>query len=87
MPETKLKIRPLPDRTPVKVSVAIDPGLHADLQDYAAVYQKTYGEKAAIAALVPQMLTAFLASDAGFRKARRALISPESKTPKETPNG
>ena len=39
MPETKLKIRPLPERTPEKMSVAIDPGLPADLQDYAAVYQ------------------------------------------------
>lgn len=87
MTATKLKIRPLPDRTPVKLSVALAPGLQADLQDYAAVYQQTYGEEAAISALIPQMLTAFLASDAGFRKARRALIAPETKTPKETPNG
>jgi hypothetical protein len=87
MAETKLKIRPLPDRTPVKMSVAIDPDLQAALQDYAAVYEQTYGEKAAIAALVPQMLTAFLDSDAGFRKARRALMTTETKSPKETPNG
>lgn len=74
MTNTQLKIGPLPDRTPVKLSVSIEPDLHADLCDYAAVYTKAYGEEAKVADLVPSMLRALLASDAGFRRARKALL-------------
>ncbi|WP_439620629.1 DUF2274 domain-containing protein [Hyphomonas sp.] len=75
MTKHQLKIGPLPDRTPTKLSIAISPDLQADLADYAAVYRETYGDDAPVAALVPHMLSAFLAGDAGFRRARKALGS------------
>ena len=68
-----LRIGPLPDRTPVKLSLSIDPSLRSDLEDYAAVYAEAFGDRPGIEALVPVMLEAFLASDTGFRRARRAL--------------
>ena len=40
--------------------------------DNAQIYEETYKEKASVAALIPSMLEAFLASDTGFKKARKA---------------
>lgn len=73
MTNTKLKIGPLADQTPVKLSISLPPALQADLEDYAAIYQRAYGQNAKVAELVPNMLQAFLASDGGFRRARKAL--------------
>lgn len=71
MTKPALKIGPLPDRTPVKLSLLIDPALRAELDAYADCYAEAYGDKPGVDILVPVMLEAFLASDAGFRKARR----------------
>jgi len=70
----------VPDRTPVKLSLAIDPALKADLEDYAAVYADAYGDRPGLEALVPVVLEAFLASDAGFRRARRDLTTSARRT-------
>ena len=70
---SKLKLGPLPDRTPVKLTIALDPALSADLQDYAAVHEQAYGRAETVAALIPAMLETFLASDSAFKRARRAL--------------
>ncbi|MCI4645919.1 MAG: DUF2274 domain-containing protein [Hyphomonadaceae bacterium] len=67
-----LKIGPLPDTTPVKLTIAVDPHINADLELYAQIYEETYKEKASVAALIPSMLEAFLASDSGFKKVRKA---------------
>lgn len=72
MSETSLKIGPLPDTTPVKLTIAVDPAVNADLELYASLYEEAYREKASVSALIPSMLQAFLASDAGFKKARKA---------------
>ena len=73
MSKTSLKIGPLPDKTPQKLTVLIEPSLAAELEDYARVHSQLHGEEAAVPVLVPHMLEAFLASDSGFRKARRSL--------------
>lgn len=70
-----LRLARLPDRTPVKMVIAVEPSLASALADYAAVYSKTYGEDEKPEILVPAMLETFLASDAGFRRARRDLRS------------
>jgi hypothetical protein len=72
MTKPSLKIGPLPDKTPIKHTIAIDPDVNADLELYAKIYEQTYQEKAPVAALIPFMLQAFLASDTGFKKARKA---------------
>ena len=68
-----LKICKLPDTTPVKLTIVLPPDLSVDLQDYARVYERTYGEAAKVADLVPSMLASFMASDSNFKKARKAL--------------
>jgi len=61
-----IKLGKLPDRTPVKLTISITP----DLKAYAALYRKTYGEEAAIADLVPAMLSKFIETDRNFAKMR-----------------
>lgn len=68
-----LRLAKLPDRTPVRMSVAIDPELAGALSDYAEIYGQTYGTTEKPEALIPAMLETFLGSDAGFKRARRAL--------------
>jgi hypothetical protein len=68
-----LKLAKLPDRTPVKLTVVVPPGLAHDLQDYRDLYQEIYGAAEDITELIPYMLAAFIDNDAGFKKARRDL--------------
>ena len=80
MPTANLKIGPLPDKTPVKMSIALDPDLQADLKDYVRVYENSYGDKANISDLIPFMLASFMAGDSGFKKARKALANSSQPT-------
>ena len=68
-----LKLTQLPDRIPVKLTITLQPDLKKALDDYAALYARTYGAEEPIAELVPFMLENFLKTDAGFRKGRKEL--------------
>ena len=74
-----LRLGQLPDRTPVKLTVSVDPDLASALTDYAAIYAETYGAEEKPETLVPAMLDMFLSSDAGFKRARKALHARASK--------
>jgi hypothetical protein len=71
-----LRLDKLPDRTPVRVSLAIEPTLAEALTDYAEIYRQTYGEEEKPEALIPAMLEQFLNSDVGFKRARKSLREP-----------
>ncbi|MEH6695795.1 MAG: DUF2274 domain-containing protein [Hyphomonas sp.] len=73
-----LRLGQLPDRTPVRLSLSVDPELASALGDYAEIYRQTYGAEEKPEALIPAMIESFLASDAGFKRARRALHSNAS---------
>lgn len=66
-----LKLPRLPDRTPIKLGIAIMPDLHQRLCDYAALYHESYGVEEPMAELVPHMLEAFIASDRAFARNRK----------------
>lgn len=66
-----LKLAKLPDRTPIKIGLTVTPDLAQALGDYTAIYNRTYGDKAEMADLIPAMLEAFLVSDRAFVKARK----------------
>lgn len=68
----ELKLPKLPDRTPVKLSIALPPDLGKALEDYRAIYNERFGTDEPLSELVPHMLAAFLASDRGFAKARKS---------------
>jgi hypothetical protein len=67
----ELKLGKLPDRTPVKLAIAISPDLHQQLADYAALYAESYGKAEPVSELVPAMLASFLESDRAFVRTRR----------------
>ena len=68
---TNIKLPRLPDRTPVKIAIAVLPDLHDRLTAYAAAYAQTYGVEESVADLIPAMLAAFLESDRAFARAKR----------------
>lgn len=68
----RLRLPKLPERGPVKLTVALDPALHATLQAYAALYRETYGADEPVTELVPHMLKSFMDGDRSFIRARRA---------------
>ena len=74
-----LKIGPLKDRTPIKLNLLLDPDLHADLEDYAAIHTQAFGKRVSPADIAPFMLQALIESDAGFKRARRQLKSNEER--------
>ena len=75
-----LKLPRLPDRTPVKLGIAVLPELYQRLVGYAELYRQTYGAEEPVAELIPHMLDAFLTSDRAFARGR---IPPPVSTPKE----
>lgn len=66
-----LKLGRLPDRAPVRMTIALSPALHRLLTAYAALYREAYGEDESVADLVPFILQAFLDSDRAFQRAAR----------------
>lgn len=81
-----LKLGQLPDRVPVKIAVMISPDLKKALDDYAAVYARTYGQNETVPELIPYMLETFLSADGKFREARKslngAMSPPKSRKPR-----
>ncbi|WP_292894611.1 DUF2274 domain-containing protein [Nitratireductor sp.] len=69
---TKLKLGPLADDKPVKVTVELPASVHRDLIAYAEVLGRETGQqvKEPVKLIVP-MIERFIATDRGFAKARR----------------
>ena len=66
-----LRLGPLPKNELVKMTIAVTAALKADLERYAELHARTWGEPVDAVTLVPHMLEAFLARDRGFRRAMR----------------
>lgn len=64
----QIKLRRLPDRTPIKLTFSVTPELHARLQDYAAAYAEVYHVEEPLIELLPAMLASFLDSDRAFSR-------------------
>lgn len=68
---TKLKLGPLADDRPVKLTVELPAPVHRDLAAYAAALAaETGAEAVSPEKLVSPMLTKFMASDRGFSRRR-----------------
>ncbi|GLS99086.1 hypothetical protein GCM10007897_04640 [Sphingobium jiangsuense] len=69
---TKLKLGPLADDRPVKLTVELPAAIHRDLVAYAAALaSETGGSPAAPEKLVAPMLARFMATDRAFTRAQR----------------
>ncbi|MFG1186287.1 MULTISPECIES: DUF2274 domain-containing protein [Xanthobacter] len=73
----KLKLGPIADDKPVKVTLELPASLHRDLTAYAEILGREGGQVAAdpVRLIVP-MLERFMATDRGFAKARRGRPDP-----------
>ncbi|MET3645442.1 DUF2274 domain-containing protein [Phyllobacterium ifriqiyense] len=70
---TKLKLGPIADDKPVKVSLELPASLHRDLIAYADVLaRETEQPSADPVKLIVPMLVRFIATDRGFARARKA---------------
>ncbi|UZD69342.1 DUF2274 domain-containing protein [Brucella sp. JSBI001] len=68
----KLKLGPIPDDKPVKVSLELPASLHRDLAAYAeALAQETGQPITDPVKLIVPMLERFIATDRGFAKTQR----------------
>lgn len=71
---TKLKLGPLADDKPVKITVELSASVHRDLAAYAEVLGRLNGQPPAQPArLIVPMIERFMATDRAFAKARRNL--------------
>ena len=69
----KLKLGPLVDDKPVRLTVELPAQVHRDLLAYAEVLGRETGHPAEPTKLVAPMLARFMATDREFAKARRSL--------------
>ena len=72
----KLKIGALPDDKPVKVTTELPAPVHRDLVAYAEAVTRANGQSIDPAKLIAPMLARFMATDRGFKKARRTDYPP-----------
>jgi hypothetical protein len=73
---TKLKLAPLADDKPVKVSVELPAAVHRDLMAYAEALGRAGGQNAPDPAkLMVAMIERFMATDRAFSKSRRDAAS------------
>lgn len=72
---TKLKLGPIEDDKPVKVTLEMPAMLHRDLAAYAEILGRGAGQAPIDPVrIIAPMLTRFIATDRGFAKARRAKL-------------
>lgn len=77
---TKLKLGPIADEKPVKVTVELSAPLHRDLAAYAEVLARETGQTVIDPAkLIAPMVQRFIATDRGFARARRSPRKPASQ--------
>jgi hypothetical protein len=82
---TKLKLGPLADDKPVKISIELPAGVHRDLVAYAEVLARTNGQAVSDPAkLIVPMIERFMATDLAFAKARRTPGQPGAEAPERS---
>lgn len=71
---SKLKLGPLEDDAPVKVTLDLPAAVHRDLIDYAkALAAETGAKPAEPVKLIAPMLARFMLTDRGFMRGRKRL--------------
>ena len=82
---TKLKLGPLIDETPIKLTAELPAAVYRDLTAYAELLGQETDNRVEPARIVAPMLSRFMATDRGFAKLRRTaagLARVRSKIPK-----
>ena len=81
----KLKLGPLADDKPVKITIELPASVHRDLVAYAEVLSRTTGQAATEPAkLIVPMIERFMATDRAFAKTRRNAGQPGAGLPERS---
>lgn len=67
----RLSLGPIPKVELVRLAITVPAPLKADLDRYAQLHEKAWGEKTDAAALIPHIVETFLARDKEFQKQRK----------------
>jgi hypothetical protein len=82
---TKLKLGPLADDKPVKVSLELPASVHRDLIVYAEALGRSSGQAAPDPTkLIVPMIERFMATDRAFAKARRSGAAQTARAPEKS---
>ncbi|RWX12873.1 DUF2274 domain-containing protein [Rhizobium leguminosarum] len=77
----KLKLGPIVDEKPVKVTVELPANLHRDLSIYAETLSREQGQTITDPTkLIVPMLQRFIATDRGFATARRNKLTDRTRS-------
>ena len=68
-----LKLGPLADDKPVKLTIDMPADVYRELSAYAEAHAQATGQASGPAKLIVPMLSQFMATDRGFAKVRRQL--------------
>lgn len=79
---SKLKLGPLVDEKPVRLTVELPAAVHRDLLAYAEVLALETGQAAEATKLIAPMLARFMATDRAFARARRRSSSAPGHAPR-----
>ena len=77
---SKLRLGPILDEKPVKLSIDLPAPIHRDLLAYAEVLGRETGQTVDPAKLVAPMLARFMATDRVFAKARKSVHSADRES-------
>ena len=72
-----LKLGPLLDDKPVRITVDLPAAVHRDLAAYADALAREAGQAVEPAKLVAPMLARFMATDRGFARRQRTATQPK----------
>lgn len=83
---TKLKLGPLEDDRPVKITLELPAAVFQSLSAYARILTKTAGAGAPMepAKLIVPMIERFMATDRAFAAARRNPAQPGARAPERS---
>jgi hypothetical protein len=77
---TKLKLGPIADDKPVKITLELPSSLHRDLTAYAEILGRDAGTRPADPVrLIAPMLERFMATDRGFAKAKHSVLGTKTE--------
>ncbi len=70
---TKLKLGPIADERPVRLTLELPAAIHRELVAYAEALGHETGQRTDPTKLIAPMIARFIASDRAFAKSRRTL--------------
>ena len=69
-----LRLGPIPKATPVKIIIVVTAEFKAQLDRYADIHARAWGDRVDVADLIPHMLRSFVEGDKAFRRAAKGVM-------------